>query len=47
MSEKCNCGCDNHVHHADEESKYEFVIAEYSNAMSDEEVAVVLNQPFT
>mgnify|MGYP003305015462 CR=1 FL=1 len=39
MSEKCNCGCDNHVHHADEESKYEFVIAEYSNAMSDEEVA--------
>ena len=39
MSEKCNCGCDNHVHHADEESKYEFVIAKYSNAMSDEDVA--------
>ena len=38
MSQKCNCGCENHVHHADEESKYEFVIAEYSNAMSDEEV---------
>ncbi len=39
MSENCNCGCENHVHHAEEESKYDFVIAEYSNAMSDEEVA--------
>ena len=39
MSENCNCGCENHVHHTEEESKYDFVIAEYSNAMSDEEVA--------
>ncbi|MBR2319056.1 MAG: deoxyribose-phosphate aldolase [Bacteroidaceae bacterium] len=36
MSDNCNCG---HTHHADEESKYDFVLAEYSNAMTDEEVA--------
>ena len=40
MSDNCNCGCDNHTHHANEESKYDFVIAEYSKAMTDEEVAV-------
>ena len=40
MSDNCNCGCDNHTHHTDEESKYDFVIAEYGKAMTDEEVAV-------
>ena len=40
MSDNCNCGCENHTHHTDEESKYDFVIAEYSKAMTDEEVAV-------
>ena len=39
MSEKINCGCGEHHHHADEESKYDFVISEYCNAMSDDEVA--------
>ena len=39
MSDNCNCGCENHTHHTDEESKYDFVIAEYSKAMTDEEVA--------
>jgi deoxyribose-phosphate aldolase len=39
MSENCNCGCGGHHHHVDEESKYEFVLNEYSQAMSDEEVA--------
>ena len=39
MSDKCNCGCGEHKHyHADEESKYDFVLAEYSNAMTDEEI---------
>ena len=37
MSDNCNCG--NHTHHTDEESKYDFVLAEYSKAMTDEEVA--------
>ena len=44
MSDNCNCGCDNHIHHAEEESKYDFVLAEYSNAMSDEEVAAKVKQ---
>ena len=39
MSEKINCACGEHHHHADEESKYDFVISEYSKAMSDDEVA--------
>ena len=39
MSENCNCGHGEHHHHADLESKYDFVIAEYGNTMSDEEVA--------
>ena len=39
MSEKINCGCGEHHHHADEESKYDFVINEYCKAMSDDEVA--------
>ena len=39
MSEINNCGCGEHHHHADEESKYDFVISEYCKAMSDEEVA--------
>ena len=38
MSENCNCGCGDHKHHAEEQSKYDFVINEYSNAMSDKEV---------
>ena len=41
MSEKINCGCGEHHHHADEESKYDFVISEYCQAMSDEEVGEV------
>ena len=39
MSEHVNCGCGEHHHHADEESKYDFVISEYCQAMSDDEVA--------
>lgn len=39
MSENCNCGCGQHSHHTDEESKYEFVLADYGKSMSDEEVA--------
>lgn len=39
MSEINNCGCGDHLHHADEESKYDFVISEYCQSMSDEEVA--------
>ena len=39
MSEMNNCGCGEHHHHADEESKYDFVISEYCQAMSDAEVA--------
>ena len=39
MSENCNCGHGGHIHHADEESKYDFIIEEYKNTMSDEEVA--------
>ena len=39
MSENCNCGCGEHQHHIEEESKYDFVIAEYKEAMSDQEVA--------
>ena len=44
MSEHVNCGCGEHHHHADEESKYDFVISEYSNAMSDDEVAANVNK---
>ena len=39
MSEKCNCGCGEKHFNAEEESKYEFVLGEYTPAMSDEEVA--------
>ena len=39
MSENCNCGCGGHTHHAEEESKYDFVLAEYGNTLSDKEVA--------
>ena len=39
MSENCNCGCGGHKHHAEEESKYEFVLNEYAAAASDIEVA--------
>lgn len=40
MSGNCNCGCGGeHKHHIEEESKYDFVIADYSKAMSDAEVA--------
>ena len=39
MSEKCNCSCGDHHHNAEEESKYDFVLSDYSNAMSDAEVA--------
>jgi deoxyribose-phosphate aldolase len=41
MSDNCNCG---HVHHAEEESKYDFVLAEYSNAMGDNEVAAAVKK---
>ena len=43
MSDKCNCGC-THEHHAEEESKYEFVLGEYTPAASDEEVASKVKQ---
>lgn len=43
MSEKCNCGC-GHEHHAEEESKYEFVLSEYTPAASDAEVAAKVKQ---
>ncbi len=39
MSENCNCGCGGHKHHAEEESKYEFVLNEYAAVASDVEVA--------
>ncbi len=40
MSDKCNCGCGEQKHyHAEEESKYDFVLSEYTPAMSDAEVA--------
>lgn len=39
MGENCNCGCGGHTHHAEEESKYEFVLSEYSAAESNEAVA--------
>ena len=42
MSENCNCGCGKH--HAEEESKYEFVLNEYCKAMSDDEVAAKVKQ---
>ena len=42
MSEKCNCG--GHVHHAEEESKYNYVLSEYACTMSDEEVAAAVKQ---
>ena len=38
MSENCNCGCGGHEHHAEEESKYDFIINEYKNTMSDKEI---------
>ena len=39
MSENCNCGCGDHKYHSEMESKYEFVLSEYSKPMSDEEVS--------
>lgn len=39
MSENCNCGCGGHNHNAEEESKYHFVLNEYTPAPSDECVA--------
>ena len=39
MSENCNCGCSEHSHHANEESKYDFVLSDYSKAMSDADVS--------
>ena len=44
MSEKCNCGCGEHKHHIEEESKYDFVLNDYCPAMSDEEVAAAVKQ---
>ena len=44
MSENCNCGCGGHTHHAEEESKYEFVLSEYSAAESNEAVAAKVKQ---
>ncbi len=44
MSEKCNCGCTKHEHHAEEESKYEFVLNEYKPTESDAEVAEKVKQ---
>ena len=39
MSENCNCGCGSKHYHAEEESKYDFVLGEYTPAMSDADVA--------
>ena len=39
MSENCNCGCGDHKYHSEMESKYEFVLSEYSKPMSDEQVS--------
>lgn len=44
MSENCNCGCGGHTHHAEEESKYEFVLSEYNAAESNEAVAAKVKQ---
>ena len=38
MSENYNCSC-THNHHAEEESKYQYVLNEYNEAMSDADVA--------
>ena len=39
MSENCNCGCGSKHYHAEEESKYDFVLGEYTPAISDADVA--------
>lgn len=44
MSEHCNCGCDGHHHHTEEESKYEFVLSQYTPAPSDSEVTEKVKQ---
>lgn len=41
MSEHCNCGCDGHHHHVEEQSKYDFVLSQYAQAPSDQEVATI------
>lgn len=41
MSEHCNCGCDGHHHHVEEQSKYDFVLNQYAQAPSDQEVATI------
>ncbi len=44
MSDKCNCGCEGHKHHTEEESKYDFVLSEYTKAATDEEVAAAVKK---
>ncbi len=44
MSEHCNCGCGEHHHHVDEQSKYEFVLNEYTPAQSDADVAATVKR---
>ena len=40
MSENHDCGCGHH--HADAESKYDFVLSEYNCTVSDQEVAAAV-----
>ena len=40
MSENHDCGCGHH--HADAESKYDFVLSEYNWIVSDQEVAAAV-----
>ena len=44
MGEHCNCGCGENQHHAEEESRYDYVLAEYTPAMNDEDVASKVKQ---
>ena len=42
MSENHDCGCGHH--HAEEESKYDFVLAEYNCTPNEEEVAAAVKR---
>ena len=42
MSENHDCGCGHH--HAEEESKYDFVLAEYNCTLNDDEVAATVKR---
>ena len=42
MSENHDCGCGHH--HTEEESKYDFVLAEYNCTLNDDEVAAAVKR---